>query len=258
MDRDNRTQGDETIPTSETPRYSSIYMHRLCPTCFIIKPPKTSHCSHCDHCVKEFDHHCGTLNSCIGLRNFRSFVYFLWFVGSFSISGATLLYMYVMERIEQLQEEEREYFRTYWWAFILTFGMAACALVAGLFLRFILMSVNAMGGACFFLLLIYGFRNTAPLHEVFVVSVCSFLCLFSSMVIFGFFYYVYIASEESTRKEIVSTHREGLKMNKRVGLLRRVKNLLRFFFWRIIPKSELRRIYIQDILTEYERDVPFN
>jgi palmitoyltransferase ZDHHC9/14/18 len=56
-----------------------IYKPRFCETCFLIRPPKGSHCSICDNCVKNFDHHCNLVNNCIGIRNMRTFVLFIFF-----------------------------------------------------------------------------------------------------------------------------------------------------------------------------------
>lgn len=33
----------------------SIFKEKLCETCNIIRPPKTSHCRHCDNCVQNLD-----------------------------------------------------------------------------------------------------------------------------------------------------------------------------------------------------------
>jgi polyferredoxin len=45
-----------------------------CHICHIPVEPDTKHCGRCNKCVAAFDHHCLYLNTCIGRRNYRTFV----------------------------------------------------------------------------------------------------------------------------------------------------------------------------------------
>ncbi|KAK7195713.1 DHHC palmitoyltransferase [Novymonas esmeraldas] len=82
-------------PQSEQPENPTTVMVggkavecKVCTTCHIIRPPRSSHCRFCDVCVEEFDHHCGILGSCVGKRTFR------FFGGFFIITSVLALYVF--------------------------------------------------------------------------------------------------------------------------------------------------------------------
>lgn len=57
---------------------SSIIKLKPCRNCWIIRPPRAVHCIECNLCVEIFDHHCPWLGTCIGKRNYRFFLLFIF------------------------------------------------------------------------------------------------------------------------------------------------------------------------------------
>ena len=56
---------------------------QCCPTCKIVKTPRSKHCNICDKCVERMDHHCPWLNNCVGVTNH---LYFMLMINLYMIN----------------------------------------------------------------------------------------------------------------------------------------------------------------------------
>ncbi|KAK8864432.1 hypothetical protein IAR55_001680 [Kwoniella newhampshirensis] len=56
---------------------SGRMMVKYCETCQSYRPPRSSHCRLCGNCVDGIDHHCSYLHTCVGKRNYFSFLVLL-------------------------------------------------------------------------------------------------------------------------------------------------------------------------------------
>ena len=84
----NNEENSEKKKREELP---NIFFERKCDTCQIMRPPGTSHCRQCDNCVMGFDHHCAFISNCVGKRNRKYFVLFLFYGGIFALIATCLI-----------------------------------------------------------------------------------------------------------------------------------------------------------------------
>lgn len=55
----------------------------------MIKSGRTFHCNFCARCVEKFDHHCSFINNCLGYRNHKFFLAFIFSYLAYFITSTT-------------------------------------------------------------------------------------------------------------------------------------------------------------------------
>ena len=74
------------------------YNLKFCYTCFIIRPPGSSHCRKCNNCIDKFDHHCPWIGNCIGKNNYKYFIIFIIFFNLLVFYCAFNTVSYIIEK----------------------------------------------------------------------------------------------------------------------------------------------------------------
>lgn len=67
-----------------------IKEYKICDTCYLIRPLRSTHCGVCDNCVIKFDHHCPWIGTCVGARNYPYFFIYLCLLNILQIFTAVV------------------------------------------------------------------------------------------------------------------------------------------------------------------------
>ncbi|KAK6918874.1 Palmitoyltransferase, DHHC domain [Dillenia turbinata] len=79
---------------------------KYCRICKIFRPPRSCHCAICDNCIENFDHHCPWTSQCIGLRNYRFYMTFIFS----AIALYTYIFAFSCRRIQKIIWEDENGF----------------------------------------------------------------------------------------------------------------------------------------------------
>ncbi len=80
MKIDNRIDYDNALLNSqeENGENEEQKENNYCKTCKVNRPKRAHHCRICGVCILKMDHHCPWISNCIGEKNEREFIYFLF------------------------------------------------------------------------------------------------------------------------------------------------------------------------------------
>jgi Uncharacterized protein containing DHHC-type Zn finger len=100
---------------------------RRCGFCEIMQPLRAKHCTECQHCVRRYDHHCPWIGNCVGERNHKFFLSFL-----FSEALLVTWTAYVTIKAFKHQSKWKIWFESNWMFLFLTFFLVCSLLVVSL------------------------------------------------------------------------------------------------------------------------------
>lgn len=84
----------------------------VCARCETYRPPRAHHCRVCRRCVRRMDHHCPWINNCVGERNQRHFVLFLFYVAVLSVYAAAMVLVSWLVNCPTCDQETVQYKQT--------------------------------------------------------------------------------------------------------------------------------------------------
>ena len=73
-----------------------LHLDYICINCENLRPENTMHCNYCNKCVQGFDHHCTFVNNCLGYKNHKYFLLFLFF---FTLYIVAMIYHSILAMI---------------------------------------------------------------------------------------------------------------------------------------------------------------
>lgn len=75
-----------------------------CETCEHLRPPRSFHCSQCGVCIEAHDHHCPYVGNCVGYRNLKFFLAFLFWTATHALVTIIIIAILLALNPEQMAE----------------------------------------------------------------------------------------------------------------------------------------------------------
>ena len=86
--------------------------YKICDTCNLIRPLRSTHCNICNNCIIRFDHHCPWIGTCVGFRNYAYFFIYLFFLNIQQIFTGVVSIVHIIMKIKNNLNDDnlkREY-----------------------------------------------------------------------------------------------------------------------------------------------------
>lgn len=90
------------------------FMSECTVTCRCAKPPRTHHCSTCGRCVLRMDHHCKWLANCVGLKNTKFFLNFVFYMSFFCLYNLAVITDDGIRVIKSIRDGSNDTTATFW------------------------------------------------------------------------------------------------------------------------------------------------
>ena len=74
--------------------------YKICDTCKLIRPLRSTHCNVCNNCVLRFDHHCPWIGTCVGNQNYPYFFIYLFLLNLSQILNAIFCIILIILKLK--------------------------------------------------------------------------------------------------------------------------------------------------------------